>query len=53
MYNDNEIMERNISNTIIKYSYRVLLTRGIKGCYVYCLDKDLNQFFKNNIELYK
>ena len=31
---------------IIKNTYRVLLTRGIKGCFVYCVDKDLKNFLK-------
>ncbi len=34
----------------IKNVYRVLLTRGIKGCYVYFMDKDTERFFKSRIE---
>jgi len=30
--------------------YRVLLTRGMKGCYVYFLDKDTERFFKSRME---
>ena len=33
-----------------KNAYRVLLTRGMKGCYVYFEDKDTERFFKNRIE---
>ena len=40
-------MAREISNTIIKNTYRVLLSRGIKGCYVYCVDERLNNYFKD------
>jgi len=33
-----------------KNAYRVLLTRGMKGCYVYFQDKDTERFVKNRIE---
>ncbi len=31
---------------IIKNTYRTLMTRGMKGCYVYFIDKELENFFK-------
>jgi DUF2075 family protein len=34
----------------IKNVYRVLLTRGMKGCYVYFLDKNTENFFTSRIE---
>jgi uncharacterized protein len=34
----------------VKNSYRVLLSRGMKGCYVYFQDKDTERFVKNRIE---
>ncbi len=34
----------------IKNSYRVLLTRGLKGCYVYFMDKDTERFVKSRME---
>ncbi|AWK52764.1 peptidase S24 [Clostridium beijerinckii] len=34
----------------LKNIYRVLLSRGIKGCYVYFMDKDTERFFKSRIE---
>jgi len=33
-----------------KNIYRVLLTRGMKGCYVYFLDRGTEQLFRNRIE---
>ncbi|MDB6169629.1 MAG: peptidase [Verrucomicrobia bacterium] len=36
---------------LVKNTYRVLLTRGIKGCYVHFLDKDTATFFKSRTEL--
>lgn len=33
--------------TIVKNTYRTLMTRGMKGCYVYCSDPETNRYFKN------
>ncbi|MBI4173342.1 MAG: DUF2075 domain-containing protein, partial [Candidatus Aenigmarchaeota archaeon] len=33
----------------VKNIYRVLLTRGLKGCYVYFVDKDTEKFFKSRM----
>lgn len=38
-----------IANNIIKNTYRTLMTRGMKGCYVYCTNKELKEYLKNNI----
>lgn len=35
------------ADTIIKNTYRTLMTRGMKGCYVYCTDKKLTEYLKN------
>lgn len=34
----------------LKNVYRVLLSRGIKGCYVYFMDKDTERFFRSRME---
>jgi uncharacterized protein len=34
----------------VKNTYRVLLTRGIKGCYVHFLDKDTEVFVRSRME---
>lgn len=31
---------------IIKNTYRTLMTRGMKGCYIYCVDSETNEYFK-------
>lgn len=43
---------RNSENflQLVKNTYRVLLSRGIKGCYVYFMDKETEYFFKSRIE---
>ena len=33
-----------IADSIIKNTYRTLMTRGMKGCYVYCIDKKLHDY---------
>ncbi len=35
---------------LIKNTYRVLLTRGMKGCYVYFLHKPTENFFRSRME---
>jgi len=35
---------------LVKNTYRILLSRGLKGCYVYFMDKDTERFIKSRIE---
>jgi uncharacterized protein len=35
---------------LLKNVYRVLLSRGMKGCYVYFMDKDTENFFRSRTE---
>lgn len=35
---------------LIKNTYRVLLSRGLKGCYVYFMDKETERFIKSRME---
>lgn len=35
-----------IANEIVKNTYRTLMTRGQKGCYIYCTNKGLANYFK-------
>ncbi|MBP7148606.1 MAG: DUF2075 domain-containing protein [Acidobacteria bacterium] len=35
---------------LVKNSYRVLLSRGLKGCYVCFLDKDTERFVRSRME---
>jgi len=35
---------------LVKNTYRVLLTRGMKGCYVYFMDRNTANFFRSRIE---
>ena len=40
-----------IADTIIKNTYRTLMTRGMKGCYIYCKDKNLNFHIKEKLKV--
>lgn len=37
-------------DAIIKNTYRTLMTRGMKGCYVYCVDKELEAYLRSRIK---
>ena len=47
MYRNKQYEE---ADTIIRNTYKTLLTRGQKGCYIYCEDKALNKYLKKRIE---
>jgi DUF2075 family protein len=36
-------------NAIVKNTYRTLMTRGIKGCYVYAEDENLREWLKESV----
>lgn len=38
-----------IADIIIKNTYKTLMTRGMKGCYVYCTDKNLQKYLQDSI----
>lgn len=38
-----------IADQIIKNTYRTLMTRGMRGCYIYCTDSETQEYFKNKI----
>lgn len=41
LYKENSEFALKEADEIIKNTYRTLMTRGMKGCYVYCTDKNL------------
>ena len=46
---DNPEQANKITDEIIKNTYRTLMTRGQKGCYIYCADKKLSDYLKLRI----
>ena len=50
LYKDNPKQALDIADEIIKNTYKTLMTRGMKGCYVYCTNKELNKYLRGKIE---
>ena len=46
LYKENKEEALAKADEIIKNTYRVLLTRGMKGCYIYCRDEALQNYLK-------
>jgi len=42
---------KNKVDTIIKNTYRTLMSRGMKGCYIYCTDEETAEYFKGLISI--
>lgn len=40
---------RRMLDLVIKNTYRTLMTRGLKGCYIYCTDKETSDYFKSKL----
>lgn len=47
LYKEDPEKAINKADLIIKNTYRTLMTRGMKGCYVYCTDKETQEYFLN------
>ena len=50
MYKKDREKAEAIADRIIKNTYRTLLTRGQKGCYIYCVDEKLKEYLKNRLK---
>jgi uncharacterized protein len=40
---------RELADRIIKNTYRTLMTRGQKGCYLFCVDPETNEYFRTRL----
>lgn len=49
LYKENKEEALRKSDEIIKNTYRILMTRGIKGCYIWCEDDMLRNYFKDRL----
>lgn len=38
---------KKIADEIIKNTYRTLMTRGMKGCFLYCTDSETREYFRS------
>ena len=41
---------KSLLKVIIKNTYRTLMTRGMKGCYIYCCDPETSRYFEKVIK---
>jgi hypothetical protein len=49
LFKENPVIATTRLDAIIKNTYRTLMTRGQKGCYVYFVDDEARHFFANRI----
>lgn len=49
LHKENPKLAEARADEIIKNTYRTLMTRGMKGCYVYCKDKKLSRLLRERI----
>ena len=49
VHDEGQDYANEIAGKIIKNTYKTLMTRGMKGCYVYCTDKNLQEYLKNKL----
>ena len=40
----------NKADEIIRNTYRTLMSRGMRGCYIYCTDKKTSEYFKKSLK---
>lgn len=48
-YKQNPVDALELADEIIKNTYRTLMSRGMKGCYIYCEDISLETYFKERL----
>ena len=51
IYKKNPAQALQIADEIIKNTYKTLMTRGMKGCYIYCCDKALADYLRKRINI--
>ena len=49
LYKENPEKANKLADEIIKNTYRTLMTRGMKGCYVYCVDDNLREYLREQV----
>jgi len=50
LHKTNPAAAKKNADEIIKNTYRTLMTRGQKGCYIFCTDPETNAYFKQMAE---
>ena len=49
MMKEQPTLAKKETDLIIKNTYRTLMTRGMRGCYLYCTDKETAQYFGSRL----
>ena len=49
LFKENPEAAKNKADQIIKNTYRTLMTRGQKGCYLFSVDPETNAYFKSRV----
>ena len=49
MYKENPDAALERADEIIKNTYRTLMTRGMKGCYIYCTDPGMREYIRKRL----
>ena len=52
LYKENPEEAEKRADEIIRNTYRTLLTRGMKGCYIYCTDQNLRDYLRCRLAAY-
>lgn len=50
-YREDPAGARAKADAIIRNTYRTLMTRGMRGCYVYCTDGETREYFRSRLEV--
>lgn len=49
MMRENPHEAQGLADLVVKNTYRTLMTRGMKGCFVYCTDKPLAEYLRSRV----
>ena len=49
MFDEQPSKAAEIAEEVIKNTYRTLMSRGMKGCYVYCCDDQLQEYLRTRV----
>lgn len=49
MAKEDPLKAKKVADQIIRNTYRTLMTRGQKGCFIYCTDPLLNEYFQDRL----
>ncbi|GGK56169.1 DUF2075 domain-containing protein [Haloarcula sebkhae] len=50
MFDEEPEKAQELADELIKNTYRTLMTRGMKGCYIYCCDDELQAYLQERLD---